>query len=332
MVGSLRALMRGVIDYAGLFPPTQLPLDQAIRQYARYRKELDHGMLGQFVCPVAQLRDLEPYVDELFPERALTFGLSALGRGGNDTSELLANLQRDQFAIDLFQGGSKAQAVVSNFEVRLPADYVPAAHAPATDLTHVAKVTTERSGAKRAPLMIYWESSFRGDWRCSVSAVIEILSADRIGKRFVKTYTTRPRGFKLRCGGQEAAAVPSSEQVAFVIAACREAGVALKFTAGLHHPVRHFDPGMKTKVHGFVNVFAAGVLALAGRLHVQQIREIVEEEDPRSFVFSDEGLQWRDLHATTEEIGEARRQAVISFGSCSFDEPREDLRKLGWLD
>ncbi|HEY1860759.1 MAG TPA: hypothetical protein VGG61_10415 [Gemmataceae bacterium] len=332
MVASLRTLLRGLIDYAGLFPPAKLPLDQAIREFAQYWKELDHWMLGHFVCPASQLRDLEPYLDELFPKRALPFGLSVLGSGGNEMSELLANLRCDQFSIDLFEGGSKKQVVVSNFEVRLPTDYVPAVKAAATDLTHTVKVTKDWRDEKRAPLMIYWEPSFSEDWRRSVSAVIDILSADRIGKRFVKSQKTRPRGIKLRCGGMEAAAVPSSDKVAFVIAACRDAGVALKFTAGLHHPVRHFDSGLQTRVHGFVNVFGAGVLAFARQLNEQQIRQVIEEEDPSSFVFSDEGVQWRDLQASTEEIAEARRQAVISFGSCSFDEPRDDLRKLGWLD
>ena len=41
MSPSLRALLSGIIDYAGLFPPAKLPLDQAIRNYARYRTEPD---------------------------------------------------------------------------------------------------------------------------------------------------------------------------------------------------------------------------------------------------------------------------------------------------
>ena len=39
MRGSLRALLTGIIDYAGLFPPARLPLDQAVRNYGRYRNE-----------------------------------------------------------------------------------------------------------------------------------------------------------------------------------------------------------------------------------------------------------------------------------------------------
>jgi hypothetical protein len=332
MKASLRALLHGVIDYAGMFPPAKLPLDQAIRSYARYRKELEHWMLRHFVCPSSQLWELQPYFDALFPKPNLPFGISALASGGNDTKELQTHLQRDQFAIDLFHDGRQSQAVVMSYEVRLPPDYTQATDSPDTDLTHTVKVTKDGFGEWHAPIMVYWEPSFGENWRRRLSAMIDILSADRIGKRYVKTQRTRPRGLKLRCGGPDAAAVPSPEKVAFVIAACRDAGVALKFTAGLHHPLRHFDSGLHTKIHGFLNVFVAGILAFARQLKEQQVRQIIEEEDVSAFEFTDEGLQWRDLHASMEEITNARRQAVISFGSCSFDEPRDDLRKLGWLD
>jgi len=66
-------------------------------------------------------------------------------------------------------------------------------------------------------------------------------------------------------------------------------------------------------------------------LKEEQVRLIVEDEDAGHFLFDDEGFRWKDLRATTAEIVAARQHAVISFGSCSFDEPRDDLRNLGLL-
>src|SRR5436190_17389433 len=63
---SLRVLLEGVIDYAGLFPPAKLPLDQALRNYARYRHEPEGWMLGRFVCPASRLVELVPFHEELF--------------------------------------------------------------------------------------------------------------------------------------------------------------------------------------------------------------------------------------------------------------------------
>ena len=39
-----------------------------------------------------------------------------------------------------------------------------------------------------------------------------------------------------------------------------------------------------------------------------------------------------DLSVATDRIRETRDRRAISFGSCSFDEPRDDLRGLGLLE
>ena len=139
-------------------------------------------------------------------------------------------------------------------------------------------------------------------------------------------------GFKLRTGGVEAKAFPSPEQVAFAITTCRDVGVPMKFTAGLHHPIRHYNESVKTKMHGFINVFAAATIAHTHReVDANHVQAILEDEDARSFSFDNDGLRWKSLSVTTPQIEAARRAFAISFGSCSFDEPRDDLRALGWL-
>src|SRR5262249_55594976 len=140
-----------------------------------------------------------------------------------------------------------------------------------------------------------------------------------------------PPGLKVRCGGLERSAFPSTEQLAFVLTQCRDKRLALKATAGLHHPFRRLDPGLEVQAHGFLNVFGAGVLAHARGLPEEQVRAILEDEDPGHFSSDEASFHWQDVRATTAEIRAAREEAVISFGSCSFDEPRDDLRALGWL-
>jgi hypothetical protein len=138
-------------------------------------------------------------------------------------------------------------------------------------------------------------------------------------------------GFKLRCGGLEASAFPSSQQIAVALRACLDAGAPFKATAGLHHPLPRFDAEMKARMHGFVNVFLAGVLASARNLDAEEIRPILDDENPQHFTFDRRAAKWRGLRATTAEIVAARSEAVLSFGSCSFEEPCADLRALGWL-
>src|SRR5438105_6737048 len=83
MFASVRALLTGIVDYAGLFPPAELPLNEAIRNYARYRTAPESWMLGRFICPAARLTELSPYVEELFHD-GRSLAVSALGRGGKD--------------------------------------------------------------------------------------------------------------------------------------------------------------------------------------------------------------------------------------------------------
>src|SRR5262249_18447324 len=140
----------------------------------------------------------------------------------------------------------------------------------------------------------------------------------------------RPRlaGFKLRCGGLDAASFPSPKEGATVIAVGCFNGVPLKFSAGLHHPIRRDDSGAHTHMPRFPNIFLARVLCGSRFL---QPHPVLEDEDPNSFSFDADGLRWREYRASVAEIEVARRERVISFGSCSFDEPRDDLRALGLL-
>jgi hypothetical protein len=55
MVAPLRALLPGLIDYAGLFAPAELGMADAVAEYARHRSGPDAWVLGRFVVPAARL-------------------------------------------------------------------------------------------------------------------------------------------------------------------------------------------------------------------------------------------------------------------------------------
>ena len=137
-------------------------------------------------------------------------------------------------------------------------------------------------------------------------------------------------GYKLRTGGVKADAFPSSEQIARALVTPKTHELPIKFTAGLHHPSRQFRDEVKTKMHGFLNVLGAAVLAAEHQWDADQAVMTLEDEDPDSFSFTDDFFAWRDWRIDTERL-QYRRKFVRSFGSCSFDEPRDDLRVLGFL-
>jgi hypothetical protein len=324
MSASLRALLTGLIDYAGLFPPAELPLEQALRNYARYRTEPESWMLGRFVCPAARLDDVSPFVDELFGSGP-PLVIAALGRGGPDAREFLAGLHADQKAIHAFRERHGARVMVNHYEVRLPPDVLRSENGAA-----LGKLVddVENAIAGQAPsLTPFYEMPFGGDWRATLARVF--------GTLFQDVYFGASRcllqGFKLRCGGLTAVAVLTTEQVAATLVKSRDFQAPLKCTAGLHHPFRRYDPSLGTATHGFVNVFGAGVLAVHRNLNEKDIQQVLDDEESGDFRFDPETFRWKDHQVSVEEIALARRLVMASFGSCSFEEPREDLRALGLL-
>ena len=67
MSTALRALLEHVVDYAGLYPPANLDLPSAARNYASYRAGDDRWMLGRFVVGVARLPELRAIIGGFRP-------------------------------------------------------------------------------------------------------------------------------------------------------------------------------------------------------------------------------------------------------------------------
>jgi len=307
MVSSLRALLHKVIDYAGLFPPARLPLNDCLLNYAKHLKEREHWMLGRFVCPTTRLAEVGSFA--FHPDVRLR--VSALARGGNTLAEFVEGLQADRAAIAEVSHGFVEIVKVDALEARLPEE-----GSTADQVRALVQQCQDILPNGPAPTVVY-ETTIAGNWQPRLTGIVRGLSGSG-------------HGFKLRTGGLDAAAFPSVEQVAAAIVACRDARVPIKFTAGLHHPFRRFDATVQTKMHGFLNVFVAGVLAHVGRLTDRDVQSLLGDEDPSHFRFDEEGLSGQGFQASTEQIRQAR-QVVLSFGSCSFDEPREDLQGLKLL-
>ena len=57
IAGSLRTLVWNLIDYAGLYPPTALPLERVAEKYEAYRTSPERWMLNRVVLPAAKLAE-----------------------------------------------------------------------------------------------------------------------------------------------------------------------------------------------------------------------------------------------------------------------------------
>ena len=156
------------------------------------------------------------------------------------------------------------------------------------------KAIRQRLG--HSDLKTFWEA--KAD---AAERVTELLSENNAAN------AGRKLGFKLRTGGVTAEAFPSSAQIAIALTAAGTRGVPIKFTAGLHHPVRLFHDSVQTKMHGFLNVLGAGVLALEHDWTQREITQMLEDEDAGSFSFTEDFFAWREWRISTEGDRSAAR-------------------------
>ncbi len=218
--------------------------------------------------------------------------VSALGPKLAESANFRETLQEFTAVVENFAAAHAGVATVTQFEMPLPAG-----------------AEAESLGGLR----VFWE-------RAADAAPATIAALAGSGA-----------GFKLRTGGVTADAFPTDAQIARALVAGARHQVPIKFTAGLHHPVKHFHASVGAKMHGFLNVLGAGVLAAEHDWDEAQTAEMLADEDPGSFSFDDDEFRWREWPIATPQIV-ARRQFVTSLGSCSFDEPRDDLRALGFFE
>jgi hypothetical protein len=301
---SLRALLAHAIDYAGLFPPATLALEPALANYGEYIRMPDAWMLSAFILPVAQFGAATRGLSQFDAKNPLH--VSALGPKTDNADTFLASLDGAMEAIRSFRATCDGVAVIDQFEMALPEE--------------VNAETLKVIRASADPqLRTFWEAPADAADR----AIKLIADANR-------EHAGGKLGYKLRTGGVTASAFPSSEQIASALLCAGIHQVPIKFTAGLHHPIRVFHDSVQTKMHGFVNVLGAAVLALEHDWTEKEIAEMLDEEDPSAFSFGDDFFGWRSWRVATDRIP-IQRELVTSLGSCSFDEPRDDLRALKLL-
>ena len=294
MSGAVRALLAGLVDYAGLFPPAGLPMEETAANYAAYHRSHERWMLSRLVAPSARLAELAAAVGGLpaAMRGAGPWEVSALV-GTDTTADVRAAL-----AVEAAHGSLLA---VRSFETR------------AGSVTRVA----ELRALVPSRCELYCELPLGVDLPALLSGVRSA------GARA-----------KIRAGGVVATDIPSTDAVLAFLEACLVERVSFKATAGLHHPVRGpapltYEPGSaRATMFGHLNVVLAAAALWAGRDR-EEARALLEETDRAGLAFEADAVRWGGSRLTSAELAAARRDFVLAIGSCSFSEPVAELRDLG---
>ncbi len=293
---SIRALLSEIVDYAGLFPPSAVSMPEAVINYATYKNSNYNWMLGRFVVSVKRLDEfLETAKDFFTRDKTGIWRLSVLA--SEDIYETVRQIED-------FNGENAPNAVCDSIEIK------------ANTISLIEKI------AAAVP------PNFK--------TYIEIPNGDDLAE-LISTLAVNDLRGKIRLGGVVREAFPRIDEISRFMRTCLAANVPFKATAGLHHPVRCQKPltyeenAPTGTMNGFLNVFlAAGFIRQGFKISV--IYELLEDEMAENFVFSADGILWRqEFLLSTAQIKNLRETGIISFGSCSFEEPIEDLQQIKLL-
>lgn len=297
------AFLAGLLDDAGLFPPASLTMPDAVARHAADRRRRG-WLLGRLLCPASRLDELAAALDE----GAWRIGVVSDGDAEDDL------LAAQAFALK--NGGVTLDAV----EVRLKGADAGA---------EVGAVVRAVAQTLEPPLVTFLEVPLREDWEVAVPAAIAAIAGVRDPS--LESWPQRSIAAKVRCGGVTPAAFPSAGQLAAFIVECVARAVPFKATAGLHHPVRRHDTRTGATMHGFYNVIGAATLLAANKISSREVQAVVEEEDVSAFTLDATQFAWRGRSLDPHGVAAARAAVFSGYGSCSIDEPVEDLTSLGVL-
>jgi hypothetical protein len=279
------------VDYAGLFPPAALEMSAAVRNYASYLEDADSWMLGRFVIPASRLSELDQIAGGLPAGSLSPWRLAAL---------VGADVEHDVALAHVFNESHRERAIVDVLEVKATSvDAVAQIGAAVND--HFTTFVEIPASANVADLV----AAIRRAGLCA----------------------------KIRTGGVVADAFPPAERIVRFIRTCLDAAVPFKATAGLHHPVRAeyrltYDADAPTgTMFGYLNVFVAAALMANGLSDEDAVR-VLDERSSDAFDLRADVIGWRGHTVTGEASRRVRERVAVSFGSCSFREPVDELRAL----
>ena len=272
----------------------------SVRNFASYANDEHRRILNRFIVPVARLEEFEECASPYLTRAGARWHLSVLA----GTSDIEAGISRvADFNRRHRPGRGTGRASIDVIEAKAStaAEIAAFARVRPPDVTMDFEIPT---AADPSPLI---GEIARGGGRA-----------------------------KIRTGGVTPDAIPGVAEVVRCLRACARGAVAFKATAGLHHAIRgeykltYAADSPSAVMHGFVNVFCTAAFVRTG-ITASDAVAMMEETAAEAFQFDGGGVTWRNRRITTPAIAAARANYSVSFGSCSFQEPIDELRGLHWL-
>lgn len=288
---SARALMAGAVDYAGLFPPAQLPLADALAEYRRALAGADAWMLGRFIVPAVQLSVLADAVVRDAHD----------GRGWTVSAIVREHMDEDAAAVQAFN-----QRAV-NQHVRV--DTIECRPSSSDSITWLAKTF---SPAFTVHVEVGVGPTARDDLR--------VVARHRLRAK-VRTGGLAADAFP--APASLVAFIESARDVGVPFKATAGLHHAMRGA----YPLSDEIGAQSATMHGFVNLMLA-TAAVGERFPTTTAAALLTRTDHSALVFDDERVRWGDVELSIDAIGRMREAQCVSFGACSFREPADEYRRF----
>jgi hypothetical protein len=286
-----RALLAGIVDYAGLFPPAALSVPEAVRHYAECCADRSSWMLGRFVVPVGRLREAAAQWTN-YGQLAGRLHMSAV---------LGADLGGDIARLHAFNDAADGDAVVDSMEVRLDA---ADAIASAADARRDVELFVEIPSASDPAPLITAIRDAGAHAKIRMGGLTEdVFPAAHDVVQFVRACSEGRVSFKATAG--------------------------LHHPLRSEYRLTYDHASACASMYGFLNVFLAAAFLHAG-MDEERVEQVLLERDPATFHWAADCVSWHEHSLSASRIVDARGLAR-SFGSCSFREPVDELQTIGLL-
>jgi hypothetical protein len=302
MLPSITALLTAIADYAGLFPPAQLDLRQAMANYVQYSSLPERWLLGRFVLPASRLDEFQLLLPE-FPLAQWSLSVIVGQAVEQAIAQIQSYLHHPQIAIQSLE-------------------FVP------LDIKAIAQVLPLLPDGVEVFFEVPWNSSLDAYLRVlqSTSAAIKLrtggITADafpnrvQLGQAILQCVEAQVP-FKATAGLHHPlpATHPLTDESDRATTTMHGfLNVALLAAFALQQPV---------SLHEAVAV-----------LETSDSQSITEDDSTIKavFQFGSKQVVWGDRTLSLPELETARQRGFRSFGSCSFTEPITDLKAWQLID
>ncbi len=288
---AVRTLLAGAIDYAGLFPPAALSMQDAVRNYGEYLNGRNAWALGRFVVPIARLDEFAAAAAAYIERADAAWPLSLLaGPGGSDEWAAVERVTLRGVARDAIELRAQSPGDIRNAAARLP---------------------------KR--ITAYYEIPIDDDPGDLIEAI-----GDVGAKAKVRTGGVTPDAFPRATDLARFIATCAGAGVPF------KATAGLHHPLRAVYRLTYAPDSARGEMFGFLNVLLGAAFARTG-LDADGVAELLDERDATALRFDAGGVTWRGHHVSLDGLRDAREILSLSFGSCSFAEPIIELQQLGLL-